>query len=292
MDAVKCRALLAAADLGSMSAAAEMLGYTQSGITRMIHALEEETGFPLLVRGKSGVELSGNGKLMVPAFREIVRADENARQICAGIGNVITGVLTIGSYYSISAMMMPGILSRFEKQYPQIRIRVQEGGNREMAKWLFDKAVDCCFCARPEEKVPCDWIPIFEDELVVWLPAASPKAKRSAFPLKDLEREPFIQISPGSDTDLDRLLKKYQLKPNIRYTTRDAFATYNMVSAGLGISFNQKLISREWKGNVVELPFEKPEYISLGIAVPALIDISPATDRFIRCVKEVILKET
>ena len=42
MDALKCRAFLATAELGSMSAAAESLGYTQSGITRMIRSLEEE----------------------------------------------------------------------------------------------------------------------------------------------------------------------------------------------------------------------------------------------------------
>ena len=87
-----------------MTAAAEQLGYTQSGITRMVHALEEELGFPLLARSKGGVELTENGKLMLPALREIVRADENARQLGAEICGVVTGVLTVGSYYSVSAM--------------------------------------------------------------------------------------------------------------------------------------------------------------------------------------------
>lgn len=289
MDAVKCEALITAAAAGSMTAAAEKLGYTQSGITRMIRSLEEELGFPLLVRSKSGVELTENGKQVLPALREIVRAEEKARQLGAEIRGMVTGVLTIGSYYSVSAILMPDIISRFETLYPGIRVRIQEGGNREMAEWLSEKTVDCCFGAKPTDDIGCDWIPVFRDELVVWLPKSSPRAAESSFPLQDLEALPFIQTSPDCDTDQDRLLRRYDLHPDIRFTTRDGFATYNMVASGLGISFNQKLISRNWSGAVAELPLNPPQYISLGIAVPSLQEASPAAKRFIACVQEMKL---
>ena len=61
METEKIRALLTAADLGSFSKAADALGYTQSGITHMMNALEEELGVPLLVRGNRGVRLSSDG---------------------------------------------------------------------------------------------------------------------------------------------------------------------------------------------------------------------------------------
>ena len=67
MEAVKCEAFLAAAELGSLTATAELLGYTQSGVTRMIGTLEEELGFPLFLRSKKGVQLtdiSANGKMV------------------------------------------------------------------------------------------------------------------------------------------------------------------------------------------------------------------------------------
>ena len=96
MDALKCRAFLATAELGSMSAAAESLGYTQSGITRMIRSLEEELGFPLLIREKNGTALTGNGREMLPAIHDIVRAEERAQQIALEINHITRGVLTIG----------------------------------------------------------------------------------------------------------------------------------------------------------------------------------------------------
>lgn len=48
METAKIAALLAAAELGSISKAAENLGYTQSGVTHIVNSLEEEAGFPLL----------------------------------------------------------------------------------------------------------------------------------------------------------------------------------------------------------------------------------------------------
>lgn len=134
METIKGKALLMAADLGSMTAAAEALGYTQSGITRMISSLEEEIGFPLLSRGKAGVKLTENGRLMIPAIRKMVNAAELVNQLAAEVQHVATGVITIGSYFSISALWLPKILSAFEKKYPKVSIRIQEGGNQDMAK--------------------------------------------------------------------------------------------------------------------------------------------------------------
>jgi DNA-binding transcriptional LysR family regulator len=284
MEAIKCEAFLMAVDNGSLTAAAELLGYTQSDVTRMINSLEEEVGFSLFVRSKKGVVLTENGQTMLPLFRDIVRAHHNAEQLSSDIQGIVEGVLSIGSYLSISAMWMPAILNGFRALYPSIKIRLQEGGNIEMVRWLKEKSVDCCFCAEPNI-TDIDWIPLYQDEMLVWLPGNHQKSEYSSYPIKELEQEAFIHTLPNNDTDQDRLLAKWNLKPDTCFSTRDAFTTYNMVAAGLGISFNQRLISKNWKGNVKEVPFDPPQYISLGIAIPSLKDSSPATKRFIDCVK-------
>ena len=287
MEAVKCEAFLAAAEQGSLTAAAELLGYTQSGITRMIGTLEEELGFPLFLRSKKGVQLTENGKLMLPLLREIVRAHRNAEQFGAEIGGVVRGALTIGCYYSISALWMPKILTAFRARYPGVTMRMQEGGNLEMARWLSERSVDCCFGAKPNTDV-YDWLPVFRDELVAWLPREHELAKADSFPLMRLQDEPFIHTSPNHDTDQDRLLAAYDLHPDTCFTTRDGFTTYNMVEAGLGISFNQRLISRKGSGTVAEVPFDPPQFVTLGISVPSLREASPAAKKFIACAVETV----
>ncbi len=57
-----------------------------------------------------------------------------------------------------------------------------------------------------------------------------------------------------------------------------------MVSAGLGISFNQRLISQKWDSDaVVQIPFCPPQFVELGIAVPSLKEASPAAKKLIEC---------
>ena len=113
MDRIKCEALLLAAEGGSMTHAANVLGYTQPGVTRMIDSLEEELGFSLLVRTKKGVSLTPNGMQMLPLFRELVRAHRMAEETGASISGILSGVLTVGCYWSVSAMLLPDILILF-----------------------------------------------------------------------------------------------------------------------------------------------------------------------------------
>ena len=86
----------------------------------------------------------------------------------------------------------------------------------------------------------------------------------------------------------DRLLEQHDLHPQTCFTTRDGFTTYNMVEAGLGVSFNQRLISRKWSGTVAEVPFDPPQFVTLGISVPSLKEASPAAKKFIACAIETV----
>lgn len=130
---------------------------------------------------------------------------------------------------------------------------------------------------------------VYQDELVAWLPQNHPLASADSFPVEKLESEPFIHTSPDHDTDQDRLLALLKLHPQTCFTTRDGFTTYNMVSAGLGISFNQRLISQKWDSDaVVQIPFCPPQFVELGIAVPSLKEASPAAKKLIECAMQCI----
>ncbi len=291
MDKTKCEALIAAAEGGSLSAAAETMGYTQPGITRMIDSLEEELGFALLLRTKKGVSLTPNGEQMLPFFRDVIRSQRMAEETGASIRGVLSGVLTIGCYYSVSSMLLPEVLHAFLSDFPGVQIVLKEGTNAELSEMLRDHSVDFCFAAKPSEQTVCEWIPILEDELNVWLPEDHPDADGSRFPVRRLADYPFIMIQPGSDTDLDRVFLIVKVRPDIHFVTKDAYSAYRMVEAGLGISLNQRLIAREWHGRVVTLPFDPPQYVHLGIAIPSLRDASPAAKKFVEYILRLIRKD-
>ena len=78
MDSKKIKALLTAAESGSLTAAAATLGYTQAGLTQMMNSLENELGVRLLVRGKNGVRLSDAGQSLLEPMRAFVAEADSA----------------------------------------------------------------------------------------------------------------------------------------------------------------------------------------------------------------------
>lgn len=288
MDLVKCEAFLTAAEYGSITRAAKELGYTQPGITRQIHSLESELGFRLLVRTKRGVELTANGRDMLPAMRAAAQALRAAEEQGAEICGMLSGTLTVSSYYSTGALWLPQVLARLSHEHPSVRVILRQGTNAEIARWLTERSVDCSVSAVPAPSVPCDWIPLRDDELLAWLPEDHPYAHADAYPLSRLATDPFIITMAGEDTDIDRLFEEQHIEADIRFSTKDAYTTWRMVEAGLGISLNNALISKRWDGAVATIPFDPPQSISLGIAVPELAEASPAAKAFISCAQEVL----
>lgn len=81
-DTKKLEVLINAVDLGSITKVAEVTGYTQSGITKMISSLEKEFGFPLLVRSRSGVVPTAECERILPAIRTVlIHSDKLSREI-------------------------------------------------------------------------------------------------------------------------------------------------------------------------------------------------------------------
>ena len=90
MERTKYRVLLCAADYGSFSKAAELTGYTPSGVAHMMNAVEAEFGFPIFLRGRRGVSLTEDGKRVLPVLRELARWDGQLRELYTEPG---TGLL-------------------------------------------------------------------------------------------------------------------------------------------------------------------------------------------------------
>lgn len=286
MDLLKCAVLLKAIDLGSFSAAAAELGYTPSGVTRMVNAVEAEIGFPVVARSSKGITVTADGEQILPILRELVHWDELARQLSANIRGLTEGNLNIGTYYSVSASWLPGIIKTFQMDFPGIKIHMMEGGNKELTSWLEERRVDFAIFNNHEGRF--EWIPLKQDALVAWLPEEHPLATKKTFPLQALDGAPFIKPLPGMHTDVEHLLSEEGLTPDIKFTTIDNYSAYRMVAAGLGISVNNELMASGWHDHVVIRPLDPPHYITLGIALLSIKDASPAAKKFISYVKRFV----
>ena len=132
METEKIRVLLQVLELGTLSAAAEKLGYTPSGLSRSIASLEQETGLTLLIRERRGVRPTTACEEMLPSWRRLLAAQEQADQALAALLGLDRGRLRIGSSYGSYLPMLARLVSEFSRQWPGIRVELFEGTSSEL----------------------------------------------------------------------------------------------------------------------------------------------------------------
>lgn len=284
MDTEKCAALLCALEEGTLARAAEKLGYTPSGISRMIAALEEDVGFPLLYRGRGGVSATGECEALLPALRQMVYQAESCRQTAAALRGLEQGSITVGANYRFYARQLAQLMARFREKHPGIAFQTIEGTSTTLVTALQEHRADLCIISRREG--PHQWLPLRQDQLMVMLSPRHPLAAE-AVPIHLLGTESYIEIYPGRETDNSRILAENGVCPGNRFAgVEDDFSAMAMVEAGLGIALVNALIAETLNGNVVFRPLDPPQYVEVGIATPPPEIMSPAARRFLNFVRE------
>ncbi len=285
MDTSRYRAFIQAVDQGSLSRAAKALDYTPSGVSQLISALERDLGFPVLERGSHGVAPTKEGSRILPVARAAVQEEDRLLQMGSEIKGLSTGQVTIGSYPSVAAHWLPGVIKAFHEQYPAIEVRIMEGIHQEINEWMGSKEVDLGFMSY-EPSLSYDWIPLARDPMVAALPKSHPFAKRKSYPIENCSDEAFIMPGKGQDVDTLGVLARHKLNPHIAYETIETVATLGMIEAGMGMTIINSLAVQKYAFDVALVPVEPAESILFGIAVPSLKTCAPATRHFIDCAVE------
>ena len=219
MEIERYRALVCAIDTGSLSAAAEKMGYTPSGVSRMVAALEEENGFKLLLRRRDGVKPTAECERMLPAIRELLFSGERCEQLSARIRGLNVGTVTVGTAYSAYYGWLARVTSEFHLRYPGIQVQIRSGYSSELMRLMERRQIDLCFVSRREGN--CCWEELREDELFAWVPYGHTLTKLAAVPVSAFSQEPYIDIYPGLDSDNARVFARCKVRPNTRFSTMD-----------------------------------------------------------------------
>ena len=278
MDTERCKALLCAIETGSLTAASEAMGYTASGISRMMASMEEEAGFPLLVRSRSGVVPTEECKQLMPLLKELVRITETYEQMSGEICGLTRGSIRIGTSYYAYYDWFARLIADFEEQYPGIKVEIVDGTSTELLRAMDDHRVDLCIVSKRDGRH--NWTFLEKDQLMACLPENHPMAGQKSFPVSAFASEDFIELYPGRETDNSMMMMEYGITPKVKYSTSDNYAAYAMVAAGLGIACTNAIIAEAFTGGVRYLPLRPKRIIEIGMATPDAEVMSPAAKKF------------
>ncbi len=238
MNLAHWRLLVAVADEGTISRAAERVGISQSGASQAIGQLEAALGFPIFVRGRRQVDVTALGAQVVEHARTMLGGLQAIRALADDNQGVSGARIRLATFPSIISTVLPALLRDFQRRHPGIEVVVVEGTDEEVEQWLDAGAVDVGVVMNPAPaRSP---LALGSDVWVAVLAQAHPLGRRATergIALDELAAEPFILATGGCTVNGQRLMEDAGLQlSDVRITVRDWASACVLVREGLGVS--------------------------------------------------------
>ncbi|HWL34113.1 MAG TPA: LysR family transcriptional regulator [Gaiellaceae bacterium] len=243
-DVQRLRALGLVLDLGSISAAASVLGYTQSAVSQQLAALEREVGSALVDRSQRPLRATHAGAILRPQVERVLAALAGAE---AAVDDLRAGSprLRLAAFPSALSSFVPAAVRDLRRIHSQLVVQVLQLETQEAIECLRGGDADLAVVHHlPGVAVPetagLQRRRLLVDHLYVVLPERHRLARRDAVSVADLEAEPLIL--PRRDTPAGRfrslvehLCAQAGFVPRVDYELDDLPAVQAFVAAGIGI---------------------------------------------------------
>ncbi|WP_212774322.1 LysR family transcriptional regulator [Polycladomyces abyssicola] len=151
---------------GSISKAARKLNYVQSNVTSRIKHLEKQLKTQLFYRHSKGVTLTPKGKILLQYAERIFDLIEETKEAVMKT-NTSMGSLQIGSIESVAVSRLPGSISRFSKEYPDVNLNLIINSSKRLVEDVLDFQLDGAFVSAAIDHPNIVQEPVFEEELVM-----------------------------------------------------------------------------------------------------------------------------
>lgn len=282
MELRQLRLFLAAAEEGSITAAARRMNLTQPALSRQIKALEEELGVELFTRGAHSVALTPAGGVLAEEGRRLI---ERTERVVARVRAEAEGEpLRIGYAPSLAGPLLGSTLERFAQLHPRVRVRLADCSSAEMRDGLVAGKFDVVVT------VPWDgdgqgvcWTPVRRHPWRVAVPAGHRLAERPALVPGDLDGERLLLFARSDYPEYWQRVTGYFREHGIQAKVAGEFDGVTSlgaaVEAGLGVAL---LAAGSRLERVLQLPLDPaPEAICVAAGCPASVPASKVAEVFV-----------
>lgn len=236
------------ARLGSISAAARGMRYTQSAVSRQIAALEAEVGVRVFDRLSRGVALTEEGRALLPYAEAILDRLTAARRSLDDLHGLGSGRLRVGAFPTAVAALVPRALASFRSAYPGVALSLVEGLTPGLLERLVagdaDVSVVSSSPAGSLDAARFDLRHLLDERLLVAVSRGHRLARRRTVRLAELADDPFIVGSSTAEDTLLRASLPSGFQPRIDIVAAEWTGKLGCVAAGLGVALVPALAVR------------------------------------------------
>jgi DNA-binding transcriptional LysR family regulator len=241
----------------SFTAAARALGYTQSAVSRQIAVLEKDLDAELFDRKARGVELTEQGRTLLPHAEALLGRLTAAQRDLDALRGIGGGRLRVGAFPTAVAALVPRALAAFRTAYPKANLSLVEGLTPALLQQVragdADLAVVSAPPDRPIEAAGLELHHLVDEQLLVAVPLGHRLAASGTIRLAELADESFIAGSATAEESLLRATLPTGFRPRIDIVAAEWTGKLGCVAAGLGVALVPALAVRATPADLVLL---------------------------------------
>lgn len=257
------RYLVAFADEGSVSRAAERCHISQPTLSVALQNLEIELGVKLIERSKSHVALTDLGHQVVAQARRALDETRRVEMVAQTGRNPLSGEFRLGVIHTIGPYLLPELIGSMRRMVPEMTLYIEENMTAMQADFLKYGTVDAAIIALPFDVPGILTRPLYDEPFQVIVPPGHPWAKRKKIAADEVRGDDVLVLKAGNcfrEQVLDAC-------PDISHAEGSLHQGHSietircMVASGYGISvLPASAMSGPYRSGMVHaIPFEAPE---------------------------------
>ena len=251
--------VLALADKGNFSRAAEELGVSQPSLSQYIKRLEADLGVTLFDRSNGDVRLTDAGRVYIDAGKTVIDTERQMQSRFADLNDHRAGSLVVGIAPTRCQYLMPEAVTRFHRVYPGMHLVIEE---RFLGSLLEDAergAFDLCVATLPVDTGKFSFDLMMREEVILAVPRALPVYNRlaaSAVPMPDrlypavditaLRGAPYVCLTETQPTQKQLASFRHEFGFEVEIAARcmSIETQYSLVKAGAGLALLPSSIAK------------------------------------------------
>lgn len=255
----------------------------------MICSLEEDFGFPLLNRAKSGVVLTDEGRHIYELCVQLLEKQEQISSTIEQIKGSVIGTIRVGAYASVLMNWFPRIVEEVRNRYPRLELQIVEGNADELFHMMLHDTIDVGILSSSASE-EFTFIPLYKDPIVAIMERGHPLTEHDYLDIADLLPYPFLVKPEHAQGILKEILNSQTAQTSSSYSVRSDNAMLYLVGKGLGIGVVGEMVAC-YSPFVDYRRFSKDYHRTIGIAVPNWKPQTTALRTFIEIIRELYQEE-
>ncbi|GGK25269.1 DNA-binding transcriptional regulator, LysR family [Pseudomonas koreensis] len=288
MNLMHWRLVVAVADHGNITRAAERVGMTQSGASQALALMEETLGVQLFSRESRQTLPTAIGLPVIEQARVMLGALQTIRQTVDSVRPMLRGTIRLASFPMVLASFLPPLLRQFNRLYPGIEVVALEVSDDEVETLLAAGLVDIGVVLNPAPERNAG--PLGRDAWVAVVPAGHPLALRGTeqgVSLRELAALPFVLATGGCSTHARSLAAEAGLPlQDVRVEVREWSSAFTLVRENLGVTLVPEMTLPADRQGLRVIALSPPIERVFSLVLPAGQAASPAVQALLDLVAD------